>query len=251
MHPGKHILFWITVFLVLVIGFGSSYGDYTTAFYFVSFLLPVAMATSYFFNYYLVPNYLFRQKYIRFSLYTCYTIIISLFLEMVVITISFAVLANYNYRQMNPLMSNIFVLASVLYLIVLFKAFVLIYLKLLSHEFRLQKLAKEKQALQTEFITVRANRTNYPVKLDEILYLESLGDYVKIHKPNRVITTKETLTFFETSLPDYFIRIHRSFIINRNHIIRFNATDVSVHNQELPISRTYKSEVLKKLDSDS
>lgn len=248
---GKHILFWILAGGVLIVGFGSSYGDYVKSFYFVTFLLPVAMATSYFFNYYLVPEYLLKRKYLRFTIYTAYTVVVSLYLEMVVVTISFIVLANYNYYDLDPMMTNIFVLGIAIYLIVLIKAFFLLFRRVKNNEFKVQQLMEEKEALKTGFLTVRADRKNHQVKLDDILYLESLSDYVILHLNDRTLTTRETISSFEETLPETFIRIHRSYIINQLHVGQFNATSVKIHEKELPISRTYKGEVLDLLSGDS
>lgn len=248
MKAGKHILFWILAGLILVVGFGNSYGDYIKSFYFVTFLLPVAMATSYFFNYYLVLKYLLEQNYVRFTIYTIYTIIVSLYLEMVVVTISFVVLANYNYDQLDPMMTNIFVLGFAVYLIVLIKAFYLLFLRVKNNEFKVQQLVEEKEALKTEFITVRADRKNHQVKLDDITYIESLSDYVKIHFNNQTLTTRETITSFDESLPETFIRIHRSYIVNQDHVSNFNSTSVEIGDLELPISRTYKSDAISILE---
>lgn len=250
MHTGKHILFWILAGSLLVIGFGSTYGNYIKSFYFVTFLLPVAMATSYLFNYYLVPEYLLKRSYSRFALYTLYTIIGSLYLEMVIITLSFIVLANYNYKELDPIMTDIFVLASAIYFIVLLKAFLLLYRRVMNNEFQVRQLIREKRALKTKFITVRANRSNHQVKLEDIVCLESLSDYVKIHTTGHSVTTKRIISSFEESLPEYFIRIHRSYIVNQHHVTRYNSTAVQAGEKELPISRKYKSNALAILSSD-
>lgn len=244
MQTGKHILFWVLVTAVMIIGFGSTFEDYSKTFYFVTFLMPVAMATSYFFNYFLVPRYLLRNRMFRFILYTAYTVIASLFLQMVVITLSFIIIANYNFGEMEPVMANIFLLALTIYLIVFLKAFVLLYRRNLNHEFHVEKLLQEKEALKTKFITVRENRVNRQVQLDEIFYLESLSDYVQIHSIEGSVTTKETITFFEETLPEYFIRIHRSFIVNRKHIESYTSKSVEINGKELPISRTYKKRAI-------
>lgn len=247
MQTGRHIFFWIVVTIVMIIGFGSSFEDYNKTFYFVTFLMPVAMATSYFFNYFLVPRYLFRKRKFQFILYTVYTLIVSLFLQMVVITLSFIVIANYNYREMDPVMSNIFVMASAIYLVVFLKAFVLLYSRNVNQEHQVEKLEKEKKALKKEFITVRENRANRQILLDEVCFLESFGDYVQIHTKNGTITTKETLSSFESELPEYFIRIHRSYLVNHNFIDKFTASSVEIEGKNLPISRTYKKRAMADL----
>ena len=245
MQLGKHILFWTVAASILVAVFGSTYGDYVKSFYFVTFLLPVAMATSYFFNYHIVPQFLLKKKYKRFTLYTIYTIVVSLYLEMIVITISFIVLANYNYGELSPIMTNIFVLGFSIYLIVLIKAFYLLYRRFTKKEIRLNQLEDEKEALKTSFITVRADRSNHQIKLSELMYLESLSDYVKIYFNDQSLTTRETISSFEQSLPETFVRIHRSYIVNLDYITEFSNKSVTIGDEELPISRTYKNTALK------
>lgn len=239
----KPVLFWGVSAFFLVVVFGVSYGNYINSFYFVSFLLPVAIATSWFFNSYLVPLFLLNGRHVKFWLYTIYTIIVSLYLEMVVITLSFVIIANYNYSELDPLMTNIFVLAAIIYLIVLIKAFTLLYLRYQRNEYKVEQLINEKEALKTEFITVRADRANQQIKLVDITYLESLGDYVQIHTKERTVTTLETISSFEKQLPETFLRIHRSYIVNSEAIETFNRTIVRISGEELPISRTYKKSV--------
>ena len=94
-----HLQFWIAIGIILTLVFGLTYNELEKAFFFVSFLMPVAIATSYFFNYFLVPVYLLKGFYVRFFIYLLYTIIVSLYLEMMVVTFSFIVLANYNIRR--------------------------------------------------------------------------------------------------------------------------------------------------------
>ncbi len=243
----KHILFWVVSFIILVVGFGHTYGNYVNSVYFVAFLLPVAMATSYLFNYYLVPSFLMKGDYIRFTLYTVYTLIASLYLQMVVVTLSFIIIANYNLGELDPIMTNIFVLGFTIYLIVLLKAFYLLYRRILDNEFRVKQLESEKEALKTDFITVKADRANQQIKLNDILYIESLSDYVNIHTSKKSVATRATISSFEKALPETFLRIHRSFIVNHEHIHSFSSSAVCINGNELPVSRTYKSEVLKKL----
>ena len=245
MRTVRHVLFWVLVTAVLVAGFGSSYADYSNTFYFISFLLPVAIGTSYFFNYFLVPKYLLTGKNYRFAIYTIYTVIVSLYFMMIVIMLSFVILSNYNYRDLDPFMTNIFVLAMTIYLIVFAKAFVIIYRRFKDQEGEKRQLVEEKNALKTEFITVRSNRTNRQVQLEEVIYLESMSDYVNIHTVEGAIKTKENISHFESTLPEYFIRIHRSFIVNQNFVTEFKSSELIASGINLPISRSYKKKTLE------
>ena len=126
MKVHYHVIFWVVILALLSIIFTPYYTSFSEAFYFVSMLFPVAVGTCYFFNLYLVPEFLLTRRYFKFALYTVYMLIISLYLEMVVIMLSFIFLAKYSYGNMSPVSSDIFVLAITLYFIVLLFSFILL-----------------------------------------------------------------------------------------------------------------------------
>lgn len=190
----RQVFFWIITSMVLILVFGKSYKGYANSFYFVTFLLPVIIGTSYMFTSYLVPAFLLKKKYFKFWLYTFYTVIVSLNLEMLVITLAFAVLANYQYEHMIPASKNVFGLAITMYFIVLVKAFALILKSSFSTEEKIQTLEEKQKNMEKGYLLVRADRKNVKILLDDILYIESLSDYVKINTTEKQsIVTKEKL----------------------------------------------------------
>lgn len=240
------VLFWLLVILLLTLLFGSSDSNYTESFYFVAMLLPVIVGTSYFFNDYLVPRYLFKRRLFKFILYALYMLIISAWLEILVIMLAFVMLANYQYKNMNPVSTNVFVLAVTLYCIVLLYGFILLVLRSFRHQKRMQKLEEEIDKQKNDFLIVRAERKMNKIPRDEIEYLESLGDYVKIITSSGApLITKEKISKLAEKLPDSFLRIHRSYIVNSNKIQAYNKEGISLKdNTQLPISRTYKKKVM-------
>ena len=92
------------------------------------------------------------------------------------------------------------------------------------------------------YITVRADRSNIRLKISEILFLESKGDYVKIHLESKHLLTKETLKNFIDKLPSDFRQIHRSFIVNSKHIDSESSSFVKIGNVSLPLSRSFKTD---------
>ncbi len=102
---------------------------------------------------------------------------------------------------------------------------------------------------EPEYIYVNANKKHIKVLFQDILYVESIKDYVRIHTTDQWITTKDKISEFEQKLPDYFLRIHRSFIVNKRKLTAFTAHDVEIGETEIPIGISYKKrvfEVLKK-----
>ena len=99
------------------------------------------------------------------------------------------------------------------------------------------------------FMFVRSDRRMLIIDFDDIIYIESYSDYIKIHLVNETIVTRETITAIEAKLPSkQFIRIHRSFIIALAHITSFTNEHIVIHGQALTISRSYKKEVLELLE---
>jgi two-component system, LytTR family, response regulator len=103
--------------------------------------------------------------------------------------------------------------------------------------------------LQNAFITLRADRKNIKVLLDDILYIESLKDYIKVVTTSKNIVTKQSISSIEEALPkNNFVRVHRSFIVAINKIESFTNDTIEIAKHELPISRMYRHEVEKLLN---
>jgi len=248
MKTYQHILFWILVSGSLTLFFANWFGGYDEAFYFVSLLLPVVMGTSYFFNYLLVPRFLFARKFRKFVIYSLYMLVVSLCLELLASIIAMLIIVKFGINRAGPLVTDVYILAGILYFIVLFKSFIL----LVKHYFVDQRAIGELEEKQTRldqgYFTVRSNRQTSRIRFDELLYIESLADYILLHLENGTqVTSKEKISHMEEYLPDGFLRIHRSFIVNRSKISTFSRELVIIGEKELPISRSYKQEVVSKL----
>ena len=100
---------------------------------------------------------------------------------------------------------------------------------------------------EDQFLYVNANKKRIKVWFQDVEYIESLKDYIRIHQGTGSITTKEKISEFEQKLPAYFLRIHRSFIVNTKKITAYTAHDVEIKEKEIPIGGSYKKEVFKKL----
>ncbi|MEO7314566.1 MAG: LytTR family DNA-binding domain-containing protein [Ginsengibacter sp.] len=99
-----------------------------------------------------------------------------------------------------------------------------------------------------DFINLRADRKNIKVPLDDILYVESLKDYIKVVTKTKNIVTKQSISSLEEALRGkQFMRIHRSFLVALNKIESFTSDTVEISSHELPISRMYRHEVEKML----
>jgi DNA-binding LytR/AlgR family response regulator len=102
---------------------------------------------------------------------------------------------------------------------------------------------------EAAFIYVRSDKKMVRVSLKDILYIEGLKDYVKIHLADKAIITYRTLTYFEETLSaSQFLRVHRSYIISINHINAYTATQIEIGKAIIPIGNSYLKEVAKRLE---
>jgi len=106
------------------------------------------------------------------------------------------------------------------------------------------KIVKEPLNEQAKSIYVNVNKRYVKVVFDTIRYIESVKDYIHIHTLSESVVTKEKISDFMSKLPDGFIRVHRSFIVNRQMITAFTAQDVEIGEKKIPIGTSYKEEVL-------
>ena len=80
---------------------------------------------------------------------------------------------------------------------------------------------------------------------ENILFVESFGEYVKIYTKDDILLALQTTNFMEKTLPsDDFIRIHRSHIINLNHIKEIIGNEVTIDQHRLVISKRMKEQFM-------
>jgi two-component system, LytTR family, response regulator len=106
--------------------------------------------------------------------------------------------------------------------------------------------AKEENSLG--HIMVRANKKNYRIDFNEILFLEAQGDYVKFVTSNKSLMVHGRMKDFMTQLPETdFVRIHKSFVISVLKVDYVEGNQVKVGETKLPVSASYKEQLLAKL----
>ncbi len=112
-----------------------------------------------------------------------------------------------------------------------------------------ETVKEEVQYLEKETsIFVRSDRKMVKVRFKEINYIESLSDYVKIFTDKETIITRETISNIESKLPsNEFLRTHRSYIVSMPKIDSFTNELIELKKKAIPISRSYKENVLQKL----
>lgn len=113
---------------------------------------------------------------------------------------------------------------------------------------KLSKRAPERAGIipekenQSDFIMVKTGYNTINVNLNEILYIEGLKDYIKIHLPGKTILTLNSLKKLQEMLPENrFVRVHRSFIVALPKIDSIQRSRIVIGKTFVPVGENYKS----------
>ena len=100
-----------------------------------------------------------------------------------------------------------------------------------------------------DFIFIKANKKTYKINFKEILFIEGLGDYIKIHLKSQTIVTNLTMKKIQDILPhDNFYRIHKSFIIAFSPIELIEGNTVVINKHKIPIGNSYRQDFFEMIN---
>lgn len=109
------------------------------------------------------------------------------------------------------------------------------------HSLLLEEDKKSVENVEDECIFVKSDRRYFKVNLKDILFIEGLKDYVIIQMDGQRIITRINIKNIHELLPQStFLRINRSYIVNRHHIDSFDNNDVFIKNHEIAIGNSYR-----------
>jgi len=99
-----------------------------------------------------------------------------------------------------------------------------------------------------DFIFLKSDKKVYKIDLDDIVYAEATGDYVKVITREGQYTSNITLKRLLEELPsNLFFRVHKSFIISANKIKFFEGNYIKVGQADIPIGAAYREEIFARL----
>ena len=115
-----------------------------------------------------------------------------------------------------------------------------------------EALASDKEEVKVEeqeFVFVKDNGILKRINVDDILYLEAMGDYVKVHTSQKFHVLHATLKSIEEKLPPTkFIRVHRSYIVSLSKIDFIQEGVISIGKATVPVADTYRTTLNKRLN---
>ncbi len=118
-------------------------------------------------------------------------------------------------------------------------------LKPFSFERFLKAISKARQnTIPDEAIFIKSDKEFFQVYLNDIFYIKGDDDYTRVYA-NKMLLDIRTLRKWEEELPGFFLRVHKSYIVNSKKITRISNQRIFLGSVEIPIGRTYKEEVMK------
>jgi len=210
-----HIFYWLFVLALYVIFFGRKNNNYVQTFFFVGLLMPVTIFTTYFLNYYLVPNYLMKERFGYFVTYFIYTLIGSLFLEMMISALTFIVMAELNIHDMSPASIDLFFLLASLLMVVFFAMGIKMLLHWRQSKEEYQKLMRDKIETELKFLKVQLNPHFLFNTLNNLYYLTTQ----KSDKaPHAILQLSEMLDYVMHSSKSIFVPLEKELKQVENYI---------------------------------
>lgn len=104
-----------------------------------------------------------------------------------------------------------------------------------------ENLVQHKSGMQTDFIFVKTENRLEKIMLDEIVYIEGMRDYRRIHAVNKRVMTLQNFSEFEKLIPPSIVcRVHKSYMVALNKIESIERSRIKIADQLIPISDTYK-----------
>lgn len=111
----------------------------------------------------------------------------------------------------------------------------------------LQRIEQKKTVKEEAFFFVKSGHKLERVNYSELLYIEGVRDYRKLHTITKQIMTLETFREFESSLSkEKMVRVHKSYMVNIDKIESVERHEIKIHNTNIPISESYREEFYKK-----
>ncbi len=224
-----HVVFWVLYYICFSLLWAND-GNYHRSFGLELVLMPLRMGASYLTIYLLMPRFLLRDQILRF--------IGSYLVVMIVGGILQRALTFFFYDLFfSPGSIDLWDFRQVIRSMVLINSTVLFLSAVKMYDYWRKEYLRN-QANEEKMMIVRSEKRNYRVKPSEILYIEGLGNYVTIYLHDRKpMISYITLKELEQTLPNQFVRIHKSFIINKNCIDSYTNENVEIGNRLIPVGK--------------
>ena len=248
-RPFNHGCFWLVYYVLFSLVWASPERGYYISFYLEFVLMPLRILASYCMMYMLIPAFLNNRKLLVFIGSYLFLLAVSGALQMLI--------GHFFYQQLTGSVEGVsFSITSWVRNIVLINSTIILLgaAKVIQLHFQLLDLvalAEEKKRRNTnektdQIIEVKSNRRIYRLRLDEVMYVEGMGNYITYVNIDRDrIIVYSSLKAAQAQLSDSFIRLHRSYLVNRKHINAYDKDTVTIGSKTIPRGKDVTDDMLK------
>ena len=247
-----HLLYWSCFVLFFAVIWGTYDHDYIRNLMVQLWSLPARLLLVYGTLYYLFPKFFAKEKYGMFItlfilLLLFATIVVQRSVMIFIVQEKYLPYSSNHFFKVTELMNTAL---DVNLALIIPLAYVLYKKWMLSKEKSeaLEKTNEELRNSQNSFINLKQGKSFLKVFTKDIIYIESLKNYIKVKTVHQEIICYESISSMESTLSDrQFLRVHRSFIISLDHISSFSPSQIDLKGMIVPVGRKYKEQVKEKL----
>ena len=226
-----HILFWVAYYVIFGFIWANEKG-YADSYYLEFILLPIRMAGAYLMIYVVLPRTLLLKKYVRF-LFSYGALLLGCALVQRVFIYFF-----YENHEV-AVWAEVFAVSEILRAVILINSTVLLLagFKILQ----LYYLEREKNQLSTgeRLLELKSDKRIHRIDPSYILYLKGMGNYVTYYlSSGEQIISYSSMKEALEQLPNNFKRIHKSYIVNKNHVSSYSKENVTIEDYTIPIGKS-------------
>lgn len=115
-----------------------------------------------------------------------------------------------------------------------------------------ENLAKQSNADSPDYIFIKTENRLEKVNLSDIIFIEGMRDYRRIHTTEKRIMTLQNFKDLEVLIPsDLVCRVHKSYMVSLSKIDSVERSRINIQGQKIPISETYREAFFRKINTDS
>lgn len=251
LRIGRHALYWLIYVFFFSIIWGTYDHDYLRNLMIQLYGLPARMILVYVSLFYIFPIFLKKKNYLHFlSSYALLLLTVSLCIQrpMMLYHVQPIYLPQWDNQDFLALteIMNTLLDVNLAAIIPIGYAFFRVWQQ---SEHKTQELEKKSEpGADEKFIYLKVEKSLQKIAISEILFIESLGNYVKVKTRDREIIAYKSIASLAESLPEaHFLRVHRSFIVRIGCIDAFSPSKIEICGSTIPVGRKYKEEVKQTL----
>lgn len=232
-----HVVFWLVYYISFSLIWSGRYGLYGS-FYLEFILLPMRIAATYLVLYWALPKFLLQARLLLFLFSLggilllcglCQRLSIYFFYE------EFLAITETELFNLKALFRSMLLINTTVMVAMTIKLYGLY-----------QELKSQGVAEPVPLIELKSDRRMHLIHPDDITHIQGLGNYITIHLTGgEELTSYSTLKNILEQLPDHFLRVHKSHIINKKHLKSYNNEDLQIADKTIPRGKDIRDEELK------